>query len=75
MGKHSRTRGRGAQVPQQRRVGVELVDVTSGLEHRVSPEALLEGRLQGFCWALCGAKVLAASLTDPGRGQCRRCAL
>jgi hypothetical protein len=34
---------------------------------------LLAGRPQGDYQAFCGAWLLAASLTDLGRGQCQRC--
>lgn len=60
-------------IPSQRPSGMDLVDAHSRIAHRISHEAMLEGRLTGVCHALCGARVLAASLTDPGRGQCRRC--
>ena len=53
--------------------GIELVDVHTRLTHRVSPDELLAGRARGDYEALCGARLLAASLTDPGRGQCQEC--
>ncbi|MGH3751969.1 MAG: hypothetical protein ACRDRP_04600 [Pseudonocardiaceae bacterium] len=34
---------------------------------------LLAGRARGDYQAFCGAWLLAASLTDPGRGQYQRC--
>jgi hypothetical protein len=58
----------------RRKPGLELVDARNGLRHLVSPEAILETRHRGTCPALCGARVFAASFTDPGRGWCRLCA-
>jgi len=40
----------------------------------VSGDALLAGRLAGTYQAFCGARLLAASLTDPDRGRCTECA-
>jgi hypothetical protein len=60
-------------IPVPHRAGIELVDARTRASHRVSPEALRVGRVQGDYQALCGARLLAASLTDPGRGQCREC--
>jgi hypothetical protein len=59
-------------IPAPRRVGVELVDARTQLRHRISHEAMLNGR-NGVYRALCGAWVLAASFTARGRGQCRWC--
>jgi hypothetical protein len=59
-------------VPRQR--SIELVDALSKLTHRVSPDELAEGRQRGDCQALCGARLLPASLTEPGRGWCAECA-
>jgi hypothetical protein len=61
-------------VPAPRRPGIELVDARTRVVHRVSPDALLDGRARGDYEAFCGARFLAASLTDPGRGRCRECA-
>ena len=61
-------------VPAPRPSGIELVDVHTRVAHRVSPEELLAGRARGDYEALCGVRLLAASLTDPGRGQCPECA-
>lgn len=53
---------------------IELVDGLTRVSHRVTSEELLAGRLPGgFCTALCGVRVLAASLTDPGRSRCPEC--
>jgi glucokinase len=61
-------------IPVPRRSGIEVVDAQTQIRHRVSVEALLAGRLAGIYETLCGARVLAASLTDPGRGRCTECA-
>lgn len=52
-----------------RRAGVELVDARTRVAHRVSPEELRVGRARGDYQALCGARLLAASLTEPGCGR------
>lgn len=62
-----------AVVPAQRQPGIELVDARTRVEHRVSSDELLDGRARGNYQALCGARLLAASLTEPGRGRCREC--
>lgn len=61
-------------IPAQRRPGIELVDGSTKVAHRVSSEALLAGRRAGRYVALCGAELLSASLTAPACEQCRRCA-
>ena len=61
-------------IPAPRRSGIELVDARTRLAHRVSSEALLTGRQSGDYEALCGARLLSASLTDPGHGRCAECA-
>lgn len=61
-------------VPIPRRSGIELVDVQTRVAHRVSPDELLAGRTRGDYEALCGVRLLAASLTDPGHRRCPECA-
>lgn len=61
-------------VPVPPRPGIEVVDSLTRITHRVSSDALLAGCLAGTYHALCGARLLAASLTDPGRGRCTECA-
>ncbi len=63
-----------AVISAQRRPAVEVVDAQTRLTHRVSSDRLLGGRLTGTYEALCGARLLSASLTDPGRGWCQECA-
>ncbi|MGH3825529.1 MAG: hypothetical protein ACRDRA_22225 [Pseudonocardiaceae bacterium] len=59
-------------VPAQR-PGIDLVDALTKLAHRVSPDELLAGRSRGNYRAICGARLLAASMVEPGRGRCQRC--
>lgn len=63
-----------ATIPAPRRAGIELVDARTRVAHRVSPDGLVAGRQRGDYQALCGARLLAASLTDPGRRPCPECA-
>lgn len=81
MGRHnrmdsSRLRRPSGQpaTPTPRCPGVELVDARTRITHRVSSDALLAGRQSGDYQALCGARLLSASLTDPGQGRCAECA-
>jgi hypothetical protein len=62
------------QIPEKpRRVrSVSVVDARTRVEHLVTDDVLAAPRLNYL--AECGAQVLAASLTDPGRGWCRDCA-
>jgi hypothetical protein len=62
-----------APVPEPRLPSIELVDARTRVAHQVSPDVLLAGRARGEYEALCGAQLLAASLTDPGRGRCESC--
>ena len=59
-----------AVVPAPCRPGIELVDAQGGVKHRMTPDELLTGRARGNYEAFCGQRLLAASLTDPGRGRC-----
>ena len=58
---------------QRRPCRVGITDVHTHVEHLVSDESMVAQRHAGHYRALCGATVLAASLTDPGRGWCRAC--
>ena len=72
MGRHSKQpREAHARVPQQRQVGI--VDAQSRIEHLVTDTSAMEHRHSGRYLALCGTRVLAASMTDPGRGRCPEC--
>ena len=60
-------------VPAPHPPGIELVDAQTRITHQVSSEQLLAGRAHGKYGAQCGAQLLVASLTDPGRGRCQPC--
>lgn len=51
-----------------------LVDARTDSTHLVRDDAVVAGRLVGRYVAVCGAVVLAASLTAPGDKDCRSCA-
>lgn len=61
------------RAPAPRLPGIELVDALTRVAHRVTGDALLAGRLAGHYQAICGARLVSASLTDPGRGRCTEC--
>lgn len=76
MGARHRRRAGGvsARIPAQRRPRpVGVTDARTHVEHLVSEESLAAHRHAGRFLARCGAQVLAASLTDPGRGRCPEC--
>lgn len=65
---------RGERIPEQRgprRLGI--TDAHTHVEHLVSDESAMEHRHSGRYLAMCGARVLAASLTAPERARCRSC--
>lgn len=59
---------------QQRPRPAAIVDAQSGVEHLITDASAMEHRHSGRYLALCGARVLAASLTDPGGRRCPVCA-
>lgn len=63
------------RIPEHQRAPrrVRMIDAHTHIEHLVSEESLAAHRDEGHSLALCGVRVLAASLTDPGRGWCREC--
>jgi hypothetical protein len=61
-------------IPAPHRADIELVDARTRLAHQVNPDELQAGRVRGDYQAHCGARLLAASLTEPGRGRCPGCA-
>jgi hypothetical protein len=62
------------RIPQQRRVPtIGIIDAHTRVEHRVNDESAAAHRHAGRYLALCGAEVLAASMLEPGRGQCLEC--
>lgn len=71
-GRHRR--GARAQVLVQRGPRpLGMTDSQTRLEHAVTDESVMAHRHSGRYLALCSAEVLAASLTDPGRGRCGAC--
>ncbi len=75
-GRHSKRRGAPAQIPAQRGPRpLGITDAQTHLEHLVTEDSLAADRHSGRFRALCGIEVLAASLTEPGRGRCPECAL
>lgn len=53
---------------------IAMADATTGTAHLVTDESVAAGRRAGGLYvAVCGARVLAASLTMPERGQCQSC--
>jgi hypothetical protein len=51
-----------------------MTDATTGTAHLVTDESVAAGRRAGGRYvAVCGAQVLAASLTMPERDQCQSC--
>ena len=73
-GKHSKQAAHAQTIPTQRRPGIELVDAQTRITHRVASDELRAGRTAGNYQALCGAQLLSASLTDPGRARCAKSA-
>ena len=73
--KESKGKGKHVQIPQQRGARTAtMVDAHTHVEHQVTDASAAQHRHSGRYLALCGARVLAASLTDPGRGRCAECA-
>jgi len=73
-GRHSKRRGARAQAPAQRGPRpLGITDAHTHIEHLVSDQSVAAHRHTDHYLALCGMTVLAASLTDPGRGWCREC--
>lgn len=60
-------------IPVPRGAGVELVDPRTRVAPQVSPQELRAGRARGDHQAMCDARLLAASLTEPGCGRCPGC--
>jgi hypothetical protein len=67
--RHSKSKHRlqARQEDRQRRT-VDVVDLRTGLTHRLTPENADAGLV-----ALCGRPVLPAALVDPGVGYCWDC--
>ncbi len=75
-GRHRAAEGQTAQVvvpAQRRRRPAGIADARSQIEHLVTDEEFAAHRHAGRYLAVCGAQVLAASLSAPDRGRCRDC--
>lgn len=58
-----------------RPVVIEVTDGPTNVTHQVTDEAMAEGRRVGGRYrAICGARVLSASLATPVRRRCPTCA-
>ncbi len=67
-------RNQGVEVPALRSPGIAVTDGLTRVTHRVSSEAMSEGRRTGGRYqAVCGVQLWPASLTEPGRGRCPAC--
>jgi hypothetical protein len=52
----------------------DRVDLRTGITHLLTPDAAAAGRVRGERYiALCGAEVIPAGMTEPGRGHCETC--
>lgn len=75
MGKHRRI-PRVARVATPARVSprpVGITDAQTRVQHLMSDESAMAHRHSGHYLALCGERVLAASLTARERSHCQRC--
>jgi hypothetical protein len=53
---------------------IRIVDARTSMEHLITDESVAAHRHAGRYLAVCGAQVLAASLTAPQRSRCPACA-
>jgi hypothetical protein len=53
--------------------GVRIVDARTSMEYLITDESVVAHRQAGRYLAVCGAQVLAASLTAPQRSRCPAC--
>jgi hypothetical protein len=73
-GRHSKRPGVHVGIPGQRGMRpLGVIDARTHVEHLVSEQSAAAHRHAGCYVAECGAVVLAASLTEPGRGRCAEC--
>jgi hypothetical protein len=74
-GRHSKRRRMRAPILERGRSRpLSIIDAQTRLEHFVTEQSLVTHRHAVRFPAICGTEVLAASLTDPGRGRCPECA-
>jgi hypothetical protein len=52
---------------------IRIVDARTSMEHLITDESVAAHRHAGRYLAVCGAQVLAASLTAPQRSRCPAC--
>jgi hypothetical protein len=72
MGKHNKLRQHHQVIPP--RGMVEIVDIRTGHNHLVTPDAAATAwQAAGRYRALCGTEVLPAALVDLGTGYCWLC--
>ncbi len=65
------TDSRGPRTPR----AIAMTDAATSAAHLVTDKSVAATRRAGSLYvAVCGAQVLAASLTTPERGQCQSCA-
>ena len=75
-GRHRHARRRRSAVIASAPVALRLTamtDARTDSEHLVTEHAMTVGRRAGRYRAVCGAPVLATSLTTPEGGRCRAC--
>ena len=73
-GRHSKRSGVDVGIAGQRGMRcLGVIDAQTRVEHLVSERSAAAHRHAGCYVAQCGAMVLAASLTEPGRGHCAEC--
>jgi valyl-tRNA synthetase len=76
-GRHRRqTHGGRLRIPEQRwrPCLVEIIDACTRVEHLVSDDVVAAHCHAGRYPTLCGLELLAASMAEPGRGRCTKCA-
>ena len=62
-----------ADVITARPQAIAITDARTGTDHLVTDAAAARGRPGGLYLTVCGARMLAASLTAPAAGTCRCC--
>jgi hypothetical protein len=73
MARHRRGGAHIPAVPVRAPRPIEIVDSRTHIQHLMTHEVAAAYRHAGQYLALCGATVLAASLTTPERRRCVRC--
>ena len=73
MARHRRGGAHRPAAPARARRHIRIVDARSHVQHLMTHEVAAAHRHTGSYLALCGAQVLAASLTTPERRRCVLC--